>query len=160
MKWLTLLLPSFVLGILRPSPPNSPNSLNSPNFSNPSKETKDLAKVPTPMVLCNDGFFIISSKNRTKPVSASNACPSGFRLADVYDEAKFSKAASILFACQGPLSEAWVGSCKKNGKKVSGLMSLVAPNAIEKSLLGLIPAHINHKRSNKLLPALCEPIPS
>jgi hypothetical protein len=150
MDWLVLLLSSFflsALGILRPN-------------STPIKETPDDPKIPTPLILCNDGFFIVSPKNRTKSAFASHACPAGFRLADVYDETKFNKAASILFSCQGPLSEAWVGSCKKDGKKVSGLMTLVAPNAIEKTILGLIPAHINHKKPNKMLPALCEPIQS
>lgn len=105
---------------------------------------------------CSDGFFLVTQSGYYKSSLAHLACPPGYRLADVSEDITFRRAVEILFRCQGPFSEAWIGTCELNGAKISTAMRMIAPSAIEKSSLKVIPARIDLAKNTSQLPALCQ----
>lgn len=138
MKVLLLPLWSVALAINYPLPEDAPNHKS---------------RLP-----CDDGFYIVNAKELVSAEDARVICPSGYQLANLSSQIKMRRAASTLFRCRGPSSEAWIGGGIKGNEKVSGLMSLVAPSAIEKSLsVKVSPGRIDFSMSDKLLPAICEP---
>lgn len=89
--------------------------------------------------VCQDANFYLDTSQTGAFGKSGRPCPPGFRLARLDSPEVFRGAAVFVFGCLGPAKEAWVASAMGTIYGEGDPVKLVAPDAIEKGGVPLLP---------------------
>lgn len=160
--WILLLLNSLVLLAWSTSLPQE--IIIPPRYP---FEPADEAEAPIPCDgpapqhrRCGDGFFLVTQVEPTLAKAAFNSCPSGYELAQLINHEMLLDAVEIVFLCLGPFGQVWIRDVLDMDEKESSIpVKLIAPDAIEKGCLNIVPARIDRVESTgELYYSLCQRI--